>query len=340
MKLAPLLGWLLGGLTPLATAVPHVAYIGNVGVHSTSAETAIMVLDLAGGEPVNVSEGLHAARAPAWSPDGAKLAFEALEDGLNDIIASGPDAAELTNVTATPDVWEASPCFVGADRLAYLAGPDRSDLWLVDLPTRKTTRLTQQPLFYRTPSASPDGRALAVTGSEKLAGPGHIYLVRTGGSATARLTPAPAIYSRPAFAPDGKSIAFCFDGVEIGGATRGLAIMPAIGGEPRLLAGDGYPLAALCFSPDGEQIAYTSSSTYHDTWVTVINVDGSDSTRLGVGRAHIIAWPSYLPDGKALAFQGVYAAVYTIRVIDLETGEERSLSEAGIRGVNPTVSPR
>lgn len=331
---------MLAALHGSSEAAPYVAYIGNVSVHSPSPDAKIMVADLAGGAPANVSEGLHSARAPAWSADGGLLAFEAIEESLNDIFICRPDGSERRNITATPDTWESAPAFADANHIACLSGPDASDVWLLDLATNGKTKLTKQPRFHGTPGASPDGALLAVTGSEKLAGPGHIYLLRTDGQATRQLTEAQAIYSTPCFSPDGQSVAFCFDGAEIGGVTRGLAVIPIAGGEAQLLAADGYPLAPLSFSPDGARIAYTSSSVYHSTWVSIVNADGTDNQRLAVNPFHIIGWPSFSPDGTSLAYQGVYGARYTVHVVDLATGEDVTLTPQGETGVNPVFSPR
>jgi len=321
-------------------AAPYVAYVGNVPVHSDSAHAKVMVVDLADNSVRNVSEGLASARKPAWSPDGSLLAFEAIEEGMRDVFVCRPDGSDPRNITGSPSAWDGSPCFVGADRVAYLSGPDRTDVWLADVATGGKRKLSSVPLFHGKLVASPDGTALAVFGSEKLSGPGDIYLIPVDGGEATNLTNAPAIYSTPAFSPDGGTIAFCFDGREIGGATRGLATMPVAGGDPILLASDGYPLAPLCFSPDGARVAYTSASTYHSTWVRLIAADGGEPESIKPSSAHIIAWPSFTPDGKGLAYQGVYAARYTVRLINLETGENRTLTPDGETGVTPVCSPR
>jgi Tol biopolymer transport system component len=338
----------------LVRAAPYVAYVGNVPVHSPSPDAKIMVVDLAGGAGVDVSDGLGAARSPAWAPDGAKLAFEAIQDGLNDIFVCTPDGSGRQNVTHTPEVWESAPAFAGNGHLILLEGPDQTQVCIVDLGTGESKRLTAQPAFHGTPVASPDGKLVAVTVSEKLSGPGDILLLQTDGAGLRNLTQAPAIYSTPCFSPDGSSVAFCFGGRDIGGAARGLAIMPVAGGEPlslgrpglpalgepRLLADDGYPLAPLCFSPDGSRIAYTSASGYHSTWVSIVNVDGSGKQRLDVGSAHVIGWPSFSSGGDALAYQAVLGARYTVRLLNLRTGETRVLTPEGETGVNPVFSPR
>lgn len=319
---------------------PRVAYVGNVRSHSDLANTSVMVVGLAGGKAVNASEGLASARAPAWSLGGERLAFEAVGDGQCDVFVCRPDGSGRRNVTASPDAWNGNPCFVDTARIAFLTGPDRTTVWLVDLGTGDAKQLSTSPLFHKGPVASPDQSTLAVVGSAKLAGPGDIFLVPVGGGATVNLTRAPALYSEPAFSPDGRTIVFSFDGREIGGASRGVASLPVTGGEPVLLARDGYALGRLCFSPDGARIAYTSATTYHSTWVRMMRRDGSDSSALSSARAHIIAWPSFTPDGKGLVYQGVYAARYTIRFLDLATGKIRTISPSGGTGVTPVCSPR
>lgn len=323
-----------------AWPAPYVAYVGNVPVHADSADAKVMVVDVDSGVAVNVSKGLSSARAPAWSPQGDRLAFEAVENEFCDVFVCRPDGGDRRNVTATPGAWDGSPCFLDGDRIAFLCGPDRSAVWLANLSTMEVGQLTRQSHFNKTPVASPDGAVLAVVGAERLGGPGDIFLVMTGTGDVTNLTQAPARYSTPAFSPDGGTLAFSFDGRDIGGAVRGVASMPVAGGVPVLLAQDGYPFGPLCFSATGERIAYTSAVAYHSTWVRVMQADGSGNTKISPSPAHIVGWPSFTPDGGGLVYQGVYAARYTVRLLDLGTGENRVLSPGKESGVTPVCSPK
>lgn len=335
--------WLMAGClvcAGLAQAGPYAAWVGNVPVHSPSPDARVMVADLAGGAPVEVSKGLPAARDPAWAPDGSRLVFEAYCEGTNDLFVCRPDGSERANLTQTPDSWEASACFVGLGRVACLVGTDRTGLWLLDLAPRARVRLAAPMAFHGRPVASPDGAILAVVAAERLGGPGQVLMVPVDGSAPRVLLAAAALYSVPAFAPDGQSLVVAFDGGEIGGVRRGLARVPlAGGGPPEVLAEDGYPLAALSVAADARQVAYTSAKVYHDTWVSLVGLDGS-ARRLDVSGFHIIAWPGFTPDGKSLVFEGVYAARYTVNRLDLGTGRVTCLTPAGETGVHPVVSPR
>jgi len=319
-------------------AAPYIAYVGGVPVHSGSPAARIMVRDLAGeGDPVDVSTGLFSARAPSWSPGGL-LAFEAMEGPSSDIYVCRPDGSGRANVTNTPDEWESAPAFLGDGRIACLTGPDRQAVALVDIATGQQRRLTEPERFHGSPVPSPTGDVVAVFASEQLAGPGDLVVVPTDGGTTRSLTAAPALYSTPCFSPDGQAAFACFDGCDIGGVTRGLARFPLDGSPPSLVAEQGYPLSAVSVSRDGERVAYTTSRSYHDTWVSLANSDGSGATRLEVTGFHIIGWPSFSPDGHALAFEGVYAASYSVNVVDLASGAVTRITPEGDTGVRPVFS--
>ncbi len=333
---------LAGGLLSLAFAHggPFVAWVGNVPVHTPSPDACVMVADVAGGVPVNVSEGLAAARDPSWAPDGSRLVFEALQGACNDLFLCAPDGSGRVNLTETPELWEASGCFAGAGRVACLTGTDRTEIWLLTVGTRERARLAAPAAFHSRPVPSPDGSLLAVFAADRLAGPGRLLVVPADGSA-ARALPVPeAVYSAPSFTPDGRRLVAAFDGGEIGGVRRGLAVLSLDGDPPEVLADDAYPWSAVSVSGDGRRVAYTSAAVYHDTWVSLADTNGDGRRGLGVSGFHNIGWPGFLPDGRRLVFEGVYAARFTVNLVDLETGEVRALTPAGQTGVHPVVSPR
>ncbi len=333
MRLCSLVLILLG---PACPAAPYVAFVANVPVHSYSPNACIRVVDLATGEAVSVSEGLFSARSPAWAPDGSCVVFEAETGGQQDIFLCRPDGSERINVTDTSDRWECSPVALAADQVAYLSGPDRTEVVLKDLASGRTRTLSEAECFHSGLASNGDGSMLGVVCSRRLAGPGHIHLLPTDGGAPRRLTTEPGLYSAPCFTADGKAVLFAFDGPSIGGRTRGLARM-ALDGEPELLAEQGYPMSPVSISADGAVIAYAAAPQYHTTWVHVIR--GGDPERLAVSPFHNTGWPSVSADGRLLAYHGVYAARFTVHVVDLQTGEDKNLCPEGT-GVNPVISPR
>jgi Tol biopolymer transport system component len=98
------------------------------------------------------------------------------------------------------------------------------------------------------PALSPDGKLIVYASNRAGRGDFDLWVQQTVGGTPLRLTDDPADDWMPSFSPDGSQIAFRS---ERGGG--GVYIVPALGGDARLVAPDGrWPH----FSPDGSQLAY------------------------------------------------------------------------------------
>ena len=148
-------------------------------------------------------------------------------------------------------------------------------------------QLTLAPGLELDPALSADGKLVAF-----VAGPlgrTRLYLRQVdGGSNPVPITPEGQGFARmPHWSPDGERLVFT--------SNRGIEMMPALGGSPRLLVPlppSGWVDAA--WSPDGKSIVYASGDS-----VLVRAVDGS--TSLGLARlteAHSCSWS---PDGRWIA---------------------------------------
>jgi Tol biopolymer transport system component len=314
--------------------------VSNVPVHSPSTEAVVQVVDLAIGGTTNVSEGLFAARAPAWSPDGSLMAFEACEDGPSDIYVCAADGSSRRRVTDTADAAETGPCFVGTGRVAWVAVAEAGQsVQLYSLTDATNLVLMPTRRRYQGLAASPDGRTLVVAGGDKVGGPVQLFAVSVEDGSARVLTPDAALYSTPSYSPDGRSIAFCYDGVDIDGVSRGLAVLSLTDGSMRSVAPEGYPFAPVSWFPDGRRIAYVSAPAYHNTWVQVANLDTGEATRLAVDWCHICGWPRVTPDGSTVVYQGVWGAKYSVHAYDLDTQTDRLSSPTGETAVTPAVAP-
>src|SRR5262249_6351697 len=96
------------------------------------------------------------------------------------------------------------------NRVAFTADPDQDfvfQLFVLDLPGGKTTRLTHEPVTVQSPVWSPDGRTLALnrSGDDRQ---GDLLLLDAGTGAKVVVGPpvAGGILWPEAFAPDGSAL--------------------------------------------------------------------------------------------------------------------------------------
>lgn len=97
----------------------------------------------------------------------------------------------------------------------------------------------------------------------------------------------------PAISPDGQQIAFAFEG--------SVFIVPAAGGNARLLVGNGHHSSNPVWSPDSKRIAY-ASDVYGNLDVFIVSAEGGPSRRLTTHSASETPL-SFTPDGKEVLFK-------------------------------------
>jgi len=211
---------------------------------------------------------------------------------------------------------------------------------VVSLEKTSVMPVTFDPGFEGEPTFSPDGQTIAYVSDR--AGNFEIFLKQVSGGPNINLTNNPADDMQPAFSPDGKQIAFvssrsgvndclCFfiygtDQPLMGGS---IWVMPALGGNPRRIVESGtFP----SWSPDGSAIIY-SSGTWYGQKVYRVAYTGGDPREIPIqfkDGAPYLAYPSYSPDGRWIAFE----ANNQIFVVSAEGGEPKQI----IKGKHPVWS--
>lgn len=294
---------LLAGMVVAALAAgvsagaPGAATAASPGRLAFTAGDFIFTVNADGSGRRQLTRGLPTG-GPAWSPDGATIAFsrDSTVDNTSStqIWAMSPDgsAAHAVTPTPAPGVGEYSPAWSpDGSRLAFSRTRVLKDSLVTSLVTIGADGSGERTIVSETahslvsiyaPSWSPDGQRLLYTRSE---------LDRTNYF-------RPALYS---VTPDG--------------------------GDARLLASDA---GSGAWSPDGARIAFVSvrdrngftcgsDECSYDGEIYVMNPDGAAPLRLTASKADDEA-PAWSPDGQRIAFQsdrnypdGQSPEIYTMR---------------------------
>lgn len=225
--------------------------------------------------------------APAWSPDGTKIAFasQVARDGIyssEQIYVMGADGGRQRRLTTTlgDSTFAHSPAW-SPDGQQIAFAREIGDIFVIKADGTGQRRVTSGPDVDAAPDWSPDGKLIAVNGGEDDKGYIDVIAVDTG--RRTRLTESGQDYS-PDWSPDGRRIAF----TSYRDSNAQLYVMDADGtGEVRLVRGPvrrsrthpGRDYAPR-WAPDGLKIAFMSNRAGDSTEIHVMNADGTNPRQL------------------------------------------------------------
>jgi Tol biopolymer transport system component len=237
---------------------------------------------------------------PAWSPDGARIAFvRGFWDKGAGIYVMTADGTSLRRITVGgPDIdgTDLSPAWSpDGERIAFAregrragAKTGTAGLYVVDADgTGLVTLVDVGTLHAYSPAWSPDGSRLAFVAipQKEVESPpmgSYLYVVNVDGSGLRRIAPANAF--EPDWSPDGDWIAFTGNSASIelvrpDGTSRHTLIDGAD------LFEDAHLIYRPTWSPDGTKIVFAGGPNSTDTHIYVVNRDGSGLTQITHGPA-------------------------------------------------------
>lgn len=259
-------------------------------------------VDEAGTTQEEALEGLASVGLPAWSPDGARIAFLSfLEEGPWDIWvmnANGSNPRKLTNTPAKEGLFSWAPTGREIAFLSFSEKKGQSDIFLSNADGSDVRNLTNTTNLELDPRWSPDGARIAFVSS-----PDEyqcdIWVMNPDGTDQRNLTNDPNYYEvYPRWSPDGTRIAFVSSPDE---GQCDIWVMNADGSERRIVVYNTGEISPCTWSSDGTRIAFVSSSDEDQCDIWVMNADGSDRRTLTSDRATELA-PQWSPDGAKIAF--------------------------------------
>lgn len=199
---------------------------------------------------------ISSGKDPAWSPNGARLAYE---KGADVYVANADGSGEVLLRAGASD-----PTWGGNTTVAYVVG---DDVWVRDLGAGTESQLALTAANSIEPSYSSDGTKIAF--ASESGGVYHIWSANSDGSSEVQLTSGSG--REPSWSPDGTKVTFT------NGAGRIATVAVA---APNTEVDLGVPGSAPSFSPDGTEISYATSGSA----LGVMNADGSNAhTESGTG---------------------------------------------------------
>jgi TolB protein len=240
----------------------------------SSGQGALLVIEADGSGELHVTD--IEARAPEWSPDGAKLLFEAVEGGIFSVGADGSGLVEIASDGHGP-MW--SP---DGTRIVFFAEVDGNvDVFVMTADGSNRSRVTSDPAEDVSPAWAPTGDRIAFV-SERHDNE-DLYVIDPDGRHELRLTDDPAPDEAFAWDPSGARIAYVSyrhgaNPEEIGIGDAEVFVVDVRTAETtnvsRNPAWDGDP----DWSPDGNRIVFTRRTDHGEIYV--MRSDGSEQERL------------------------------------------------------------
>jgi len=276
------------------------------------------------------------ATAPAWSPDGSRIAFQGQRDPQigSDIYTVRPDGSALTRLTSD-HIEDRGPTWSHDGRaIAFARNPGGAsdfDLYLIESHGGVPRRVTSAPGRDLDPAWSPDGSQLAFVSDREGTILPELHVLDLPGGATRKLAAGAA--EHPAWTADGRSVVFATHDPGNWELAR-LDLERSIN-LTQHAAEDSFG----AWDPGGTSVVFTSNRDGKKALFRLA-APGGPLTKLTDGVAN--DWfPSWSPDGSQVVFQSDREGMGSLNlcIATIASGRTRCITRGREVKGSPAWSP-
>ena len=258
----------------------QVAYVTAQGEGSDRLYS-LVVSDADGENEHTIMESSEPIMSPAWSPDSRQLAYVSFETNVSSIYVQTLRTGNSIKVSSKVGI-NGAPAFSpdGRKLVLTLGGTDGNlDINVLDLKTRRFTRITTNRAIDTEGTWSPDGSTIYFT-SDRSGGP-QVYKVSSSGGRPERVTFDGSYNARPRLSPDGKKLAL----VHLDRGNYRIAVMD-LERKDLLILSTGRQDESPSFAPNSDTLIYATRAGGRGVLETV-SADGLVRQRLAAGRGDV-----------------------------------------------------
>jgi TolB protein len=211
----------------------------------------LAIMDQDGGNVRYLTQGDALVVTPRYSPASQDIAFMSqrtgeqprvqvinLESGARQVVGNFPDMTSSPRFS--PD---------GQRIVMSLQQGGNANIFLMDIGSRTTTRVTSTNAIDTSPSFSPDGKEIVFESDR--GGQQQVYVMGVDGSNPRRISFGEGSYSQPAWSPRGDYIAF----TKRTKAGFAIGIMKPDGSGERILT-EGFHNEGPTWAPNGQYVTF------------------------------------------------------------------------------------
>ena len=184
--------------------------VRNWQIHGWFVPSNICVVNIDGSGWLQLTDEEGDDSAPAWSPNGSRLAFASDRDDSEGIFLINSDGSGLSRLTHDLSVDNGPVWSPDGTNIAYTSYNDgHYDIFIINSDGTEFTQITKDTLKVEHLTWSPAGDKLAFQAHRDDDDDDvHVYTINTDGTELTQVAESFRFGSKPTWSPDGSRIAF------------------------------------------------------------------------------------------------------------------------------------